>query len=74
MGGLVSNLLERLDTARPSANKKAGAQISPAQQLLDFLQRWPRDTICIRQIQQFGPRAVRATRQGMINSAEALVF
>jgi hypothetical protein len=39
---------------------------TPAQRLLDWLQRWPKDVISVRDIQQRGPRAVRATQQNMI--------
>jgi hypothetical protein len=54
-------IFERL--AQP-APKKA-QEISPAQRLLDFLQRWPKDTISARNIYQFGPRSTKKRREAM---------
>jgi hypothetical protein len=55
---------------KPSPTEKA-QEISPAQRLLDFLQRWPKDVISVRNIQQYGPRTIRDLR-GAIDAAEAL--
>jgi hypothetical protein len=67
---VAPTLFERLGRLPPTT--KRAQEVSPAQRLLDFLQRWPKDTISARNIRQFGPRAVRAQRSE-IDSAEVLV-
>jgi hypothetical protein len=53
----AKNIFERLEKGRPPIEK---AQIvSPAQKLLDWLQRWDKPTICTREICNYGPYAVR---------------
>jgi len=52
------NLFERLDQGRPAPVEKP-QEISPAQALLNWLQKWPKPTICTKEILQFGPRIVR---------------
>jgi len=47
-------------------------QKNPAQRLLDFLQRWPKNTISRRDIYIYGPKSLR-DRQSAINAAEFLV-
>jgi hypothetical protein len=48
-------------------------EISPEQRILDWLQRWPKETVSMRDVQQFGPKMIRK-QQGVINSAiEVLV-
>jgi hypothetical protein len=51
---------------------KAAPEVTPEQQLLNFLQRWPKDTVSAREIRQFGPRSTRDPQDAM-NSAEVLV-
>jgi len=43
-----------------------------AQQMLDWIQRWPRPTISSKQIYQYAPRAVRSDRETAIKTAEIL--
>jgi hypothetical protein len=45
---------------------------SPAQKLLDWLPRWPKDTITVRQIRVYGPYTIR-DRRSAIEAAEVLV-
>jgi hypothetical protein len=52
--------------------EQSAEEPSPAQRTLDFLQRWPKDTISVRELQQFGPKSMR-DRQSVIASAEVLV-
>ena len=65
------NLFERLDQGRPAPVEKP-QEISPAQALLNWLQKWPKPTICTKEILQFGPRIVR-NRKNMIDATETLV-
>src|SRR5262245_34076720 len=51
---------------------KKAPETSPAQKLLNFLQRWPKDTVSLRDLRQFGPKSMR-NRQSMIDSTEVLV-
>jgi hypothetical protein len=66
---MAADLFERLAKNRPKPTNKV-QEISPAQKLLTWLQSWPRDEICLQQIQQRGPRAVRATRRDIMESTE----
>jgi hypothetical protein len=69
---MAANIFERLTKGRPPPIEK-GQEISAPQLLLNFLQRWPEDMICLRDIQRSGPRAVRATQRNMLASIEVLV-
>jgi hypothetical protein len=64
-------IFERLDRARPPA-ETASKQPSkePAQRLLTWLPRWPRDTITARQIRNYSPLRNRGEA---ISAAEVLV-
>jgi hypothetical protein len=66
-GSVFSQFLQN-----PPKPEQHAKEPSPAQRLLDFLQRWPKDTISAREITLFGPRIIRAQRSE-INTAEALV-
>ena len=72
----MANLFERLNGARPTpAEEKIQPprnELESAQRLLDFLQRWKKDTVCVREISRFGPYAIR-NRESAINSARTLV-
>lgn len=57
--------------AEPEPIKKP-QEPSPAQRLLDWLQRWRKPTISSRQICQFGPRP-KQNRDSVIKTAEILV-
>jgi hypothetical protein len=64
------NLFERLDKGRPTVAKEA--QEPSAQQLLNWLQRWNKDTVCTRDILIYGPNSLRNPKSA-IESAEILV-
>src|SRR5215471_12623771 len=78
------NLFERLDAGRPPVEEKieqppaevVGKQprdnLEPAQKLLDWLQRWTKDTVCVREIHIYGPYATR-DRKSAIAAARILV-
>jgi hypothetical protein len=80
----VASLFERLDRGRPPPvedRPKAGAntinsdlaqKLIPAQKLLDWLQRWDKSTVCIKQILIYGPHSLRG-RERAIDSAKTLV-
>jgi hypothetical protein len=51
---------------------KPEPEISREQHLLNWLQRWPKETVSAREIRQFGPSATRDPEDAM-NSAEVLV-
>jgi len=44
----------------------------PAQKLLDWLQRWGKDTVCVRDIRVYGPRPIRNPKCA-IDAAKTLV-
>jgi hypothetical protein len=48
-------------------------EISPEQKLLDWLQRWPKETVSLRELQQSAPRAVRTQGDIIDRSVEVLV-
>jgi hypothetical protein len=52
------------------APKPVPAKKEPAQRLLTWLPRWPRDTITVRQIRNYSPLR---DRNEAINAAEVLV-
>jgi len=68
----MANLFERLGRDRPSPPTKKAQETSPAQKLLDWLQRWNRSTISIRDVHNFGPNSIR-DRKSMLDAAETLV-
>jgi hypothetical protein len=54
----MSNLFDELDRRRPTAQKVMSArdaQLQHAQRVLDFLQRWNKDTVAERDLRNFGP-------------------
>ena len=76
----VANLFERLNSAQPppaqlekkDQRRRDEEALFAAQRLLDFLQRWKKDTICLRDIYIFGPYALQNEREAAINAAEIL--
>jgi hypothetical protein len=52
---------------------KKTAEITPEQRLLDWLQRWPKETVSLRELQQFAPRAVRTQGNVIDHSVGVLV-
>jgi len=60
-----------IEDLKPPVEKTKGS--SPAQKMLDWLQRWSRPTVRIRDIRVHGPgRAIR-NRENAISTAEILV-
>jgi len=51
---------------------KQSQEVSPAQKLLDWLQRWNKDTVSIRDIRVYGPRPIRNPKNA-IDAAKTLV-
>jgi len=51
---------------------KEKAKVDPAQKLLDWLQRWHKPTITVRQIRIYGPHIMKDQR-GALDAAEILV-
>ena len=70
------NLFERLAQGRPApaepARKQPPTELEAAQKLLDFLQRWDKPTVSVRDIRIWGPRITR-NRKSAIAAAEILV-
>jgi hypothetical protein len=65
-------LFERLAERRSPPPTKKAREPSPAQKLLDWLQRWTKPTISIRDVHIYGPGSVR-DRKSAVNAAEVLV-
>ena len=66
-------IFERLNQGRPPAEMAIKqSSKAPAQLLLDWLPRWPQDTITVRQIRVYGPHNIR-NRRSAIDAAEVLV-
>jgi len=77
----MATLFERLNKGRPPSaqleekDKKRQAEealLLPAQKLLDWLQRWEKDTVSARDIRTYGPKSIR-DKKSAIHSAEVLV-
>ena len=69
------NLFERLNGARPAPAEKKTERpndLEHAQKLLDFLQRWAKDTITTRDICVYGPTSIRDKKRAH-RAAEILV-
>jgi hypothetical protein len=67
----VPTLFERLGKERTAPPTKK-AQKPPAQLLLDWLQRWTKDTVTAREICIYGPNSLR-DRKRALDAAERLV-
>src|SRR5215470_13445985 len=57
----------------PAPQKTAKPEKDHAQKLLDWLQRWSKDTVCVRDIRIFGPKSIRDGKKG-IAAAEVLAL
>ena len=76
----MANLFERLSKGRASptepspteAGIKQPRKDDPAQKLLDWLQRWTKDTVSARDIRIYGPNSLR-DKKSAVRSAEILV-
>jgi hypothetical protein len=65
------NLFERLARGRPAPVEEK-VKVDPAQLLLNWLQRWTKNTITAREIRIYGPRSIRDP-ESVISSVEILV-
>jgi hypothetical protein len=69
----MADLFERLAKGRPPEEKDKQPQKSPpAQRMLDWLQRWNKPTISVRDIRIWGPRIFRDPKKA-IDTAQVLV-
>jgi hypothetical protein len=66
---MAKDIFERLAATRPAPSKE---EPSPAQKLLDWLQRWNKNTISTRDIRRRGPGSIR-DRKTAVAAAETLV-
>ena len=55
---MARDIFKRLSAGRPPSVEKAQDR-SPAQKLLDWLQRWDKPTVCVRDIRIYGPGSLR---------------
>jgi hypothetical protein len=67
----MTTLFERLSRDQPPPTKKA-QKPEPAQLLLTWLQKWPKQIVRSKDIYQFGPYSLRFDRENAIRSAETL--
>jgi hypothetical protein len=68
----MADLFERLAKGRPPSVEAKQPHKDPAQKLLDWLQRWNKPTITVRQIRIYGPHIIKDQRSA-IDAAEILV-
>jgi hypothetical protein len=67
------NLFERLSKERPSpSSTRKARQLEGAQKLLDWLQRWSKDTVTVRDVHIYGPHPVRG-QKNVLAAAKILV-
>jgi hypothetical protein len=57
---------------RPEKERPVSPKIQHAQKLLNWLQRWNKDTVSWRDIHNYGPRPIRDQKKA-VDSAEILV-
>jgi hypothetical protein len=70
----MATIFERLARERPSTKEvisERAQKLQHAQKLLDWLQRWNKDTVCYRDIRLSGPYP--RERESVISSANILV-
>ena len=68
----MANLFERLSEGRPAQEPDPKPTPSAAQKLLDWLQRWDKPTVCVRDIRIYGPGSLRNQKKAT-DSAQVLV-
>jgi len=68
----VASIFDRLAHSRPAEAATKPPHKDPAQLLLDWLQRWGKNTVRMNEILVYGPRPMRK-RESAISSAEVLV-
>src|SRR5262245_17792351 len=69
---MAATIFERLDRKQLQPTEAATQKPSPEQQLLDFVLRWPQDTVRLNQLLVYGPRSIRK-RRSAIDAAKVLV-
>jgi len=75
---MMANLFERLGqqpsppTTKETQEPLPDQKLEPAQKLLDWLQRWNKDTVCMKDILQYGPNSLRNPRKAL-DAAHTLV-
>jgi hypothetical protein len=74
---VTKNLFQRLADKRqqsPTGERKnlPRDELADGQRLLDFLQRWTGDTICLRDILVYGPYALRNNRVSAVAATKIL--
>jgi len=52
--------------------KKETQETSSAQKLLDWLQRWSKDTVCVRDIHIYGPHSLKG-QKNIVAAAKVLI-
>jgi len=68
----VASIFNRLAHSRPAEAVTKPPHKDPAQQMLDWLQRWPKPTVSSKEIYQYAPRSIRFDRENAIKTAEIL--
>ena len=68
---VARDIFKRLSAGRPPPVEKAQDR-SAAQKLLDWLQRWDKPTVCVRDIRIYGPGSLR-NQKSVTDAAEVLV-
>jgi hypothetical protein len=68
---MAKDIFKRLSAGRPPSVEKAQDR-SPAQKLLDWLLRWDKPVVRVRDIRVYGPYALR-NQKSVTDSAEVLV-
>ena len=68
---VARDIFKRLSAGRPPPVEKAQDR-SAAQKLLDWLQRWDKPTVCVRDIRIYGPGSLR-NQKNVTDAAEVLV-
>jgi hypothetical protein len=68
---MAKDIFKRLSAGRPPAIEKAQDR-SPAQKLLDWLQRWDKPVVRVRDVRIYGPGSLR-NQKSVTDAAEVLV-
>jgi hypothetical protein len=67
------DLFDRLDRNRPTpVEKKTKHKDDPAQRMLNWLQRWNKDFITVRDVHIYGPRPLKG-QKNIVAAAKVLI-
>jgi hypothetical protein len=69
---MPTTIFDRLSRHRPTSVEETARQPDPAQQLLTWLPKWPKQTVTARDIRRHAPQPLR-NRESAINSINVLV-